>query len=45
MLVAGACASGPSAHGGAFAFAVNDTPSWANWYHGSAEKHIGLYYF
>ena len=36
MLVAGACARNPPADGGALAFLVYDTPSWAYWSAGSA---------
>ena len=45
MLVAGAGASDTSAVGGALSFNVYGSSLWAYWNYGSAEKHIGLYYF
>ena len=45
MLVAGAGASDPPAWGGALPFDVDALPTDGGWSYGSAEKHIGLYYF
>ena len=45
LLVAGASAFDTPSRGGALSFNVYGSSLWAYWNYGSAEKHIGLYYF